>query len=128
MREEIKAFEKTLIELGFTLNSFNQMYCYENNRKKPVNSYEINFSKNKNCYSLKKYIGNEYTLRLENKYLIYETFDHKNMIDYLIIMGNVIKSANSKVWKVIIIFHSSVLILKNSIMNTVKKFFEVFEQ
>ena len=84
MREEIKAFEKTLIELGFTLNSFNQMYYYENNLKKPVNSYEINFSKNKNCYSLKKYIGNEYTGRLENKHLIYETVDHKNMIAFLV--------------------------------------------
>lgn len=84
MCEEIKAFEKTLIELGFTLNSFNQMYYYENDLKKPVNSYEINFSKKKNCYSLKKYIGNEYTLRLENKHLIYETFDHKNMIDFLV--------------------------------------------
>ena len=104
------------------------MYYYENNLKKPVNSYEINFSKNKNCYSLKKYIGNEYTLRLENKYLIYETFDYKNMIDYLIIMVDVIKSAHSKVWKVIIIFHSSILILKNRIMNTVKSFFELFEQ
>ncbi len=84
MREEIKAFEKTLIGLGFTLNSFNKMYYYENNIKKPVNSYEINFSKNKNCYLLKKYRGNEYVLRLENKYLICETFDYKNMIDFLV--------------------------------------------
>ena len=84
MREEIKAFKKTLIELGFTLNSFYQMYYYENNIKKPVNSYEINFSKNKKCYLLKKYRGDKYVLRLENKYLIYETFDYKNMIDFLV--------------------------------------------
>ena len=84
MHEEIKVFEKTLIELGFTLNSFNQMYKYENYKKKRVNSYEISFYKNKNCYLLKKYRGNEYVLRLENKYIIYETFDCKNMIDFLV--------------------------------------------
>lgn len=76
MREEIKAFEKTLIELGFTLNSFNENY--------KINSYEINFSKNKNCYLLKKYRGKKYVLRLEDKYLLYETFDYKDMIDFLI--------------------------------------------
>lgn len=76
MREEIKAFEKTLIELGFTLNSFNENY--------KINSYEINFSKNKKCYLLKKYRGKKYVLRLEDKYLLYETFDYKDMIDFLI--------------------------------------------
>lgn len=79
MREEIKAFEKTLIELGFTLNSFNENY-----KKKPVNSYEINFSKNTKYYLLKKYRGKKYVLRLEDKYLLYETFDYKDMIDFLI--------------------------------------------
>ena len=85
MRDEIKAFEKTLIELGFTLNSFNQMYYYENNLKKSVNSYEINFSKNKNCYSLKKYnIDGSYALTFNSKFLEYQTNDYKNMIAFLV--------------------------------------------
>lgn len=85
MREEVKVFEKILIKLGFILNSFNQRYCYEKNRKKPINSYEIVFCSKKHCYSLERdNIGNSYTLKSGNKHLIYETNDHKNMVNFLV--------------------------------------------
>lgn len=85
MEEEIKAFEKTLIDLGCELTNFLQRYSYDDKGiKKSIDNYEIWFAKGINYFSLKKYGRDRYVLKFDFYHIEHETTNYKDMIDYLI--------------------------------------------